>query len=191
MFRYGATTLQANTWYHVAGVYNAATSELHVYVNGQLDDGTLLGTVTSTQQNSTANVNIGRRPTGNSYNFNGRLDDVRIYGRALTLAEIQADMNTPVAGSPGGDSQAPTVSITSPANNAQVTDIVNVTANASDNVGVAGVQFLVDGVATGSKTRGAVRVGLGHTDGRERRSHVDRAGARCGGQLDPLGSGAP
>ena len=26
MFRYGATTLQANTWYHVTGVYNAATS---------------------------------------------------------------------------------------------------------------------------------------------------------------------
>ena len=62
MFRYGATTLQANTWYHVTGVYNAATSELHVYLNGQLDDGTLLGTVTATQQNSSANVNIGRRP---------------------------------------------------------------------------------------------------------------------------------
>ncbi len=64
MFRYGATTLQANTWYHVTGVYDAATSQLHVYLNGQLDDGALLGTVTSTQQNSTANVNIGRRPTG-------------------------------------------------------------------------------------------------------------------------------
>ncbi len=94
MFRYGATTLQANTWYHVTGVYDAATSQLHVYLNGQLDDGALVGTVTSTQQNSTANVNIGRRPTGNSFNTNGRIDDVRIYGRALTLAEIQADMNT-------------------------------------------------------------------------------------------------
>ena len=62
MSRYGATTLQTNTWYHVTGVYNAATSELHVYLNGQLDDGTLLGTVTTTQQNTTANVNIGRRP---------------------------------------------------------------------------------------------------------------------------------
>ena len=84
MFRYGATTLQANTWYHVTGVYNAATSELHVYLNGQLDDGTLLGTVTATQQNSTANVNIGRRPGSSSFNFNGRIDDVRIYNRALT-----------------------------------------------------------------------------------------------------------
>ena len=101
MFRYGATTLQANTWYFVTGVYDAATSALHVYLNGQLDDGTLLGTVTATQQNSSANVNIGRRPTGNSFNFNGRIDDVRIYARALTQTEIQADMNTPVAGGSG------------------------------------------------------------------------------------------
>ena len=76
MFRYGATTLQANTWYFVTGVYDAATSALHVYLNGQLDDGTLLGTVTATQQNSSANVNIGRRPGSNSFNFNGRIDDV-------------------------------------------------------------------------------------------------------------------
>ena len=119
MFRYGATALQANTWYHVTGVYDAATSELHVYLNGQLDDGTLLGTVTATQQNSSANVNIGRRPGSSSFNFNGRIDDVRIYNRALTAAEIQADMNTPVAGGTG-DPTPPTVAITSPASNAQV-----------------------------------------------------------------------
>ena len=33
----------------------------------------------------------------------------------------------------------------------QVSDIVTVTADAADNVGVAGVQFLVDGVATGAE----------------------------------------
>jgi hypothetical protein len=97
VYRYGATTLQANTWYHITGVYNAATLEMHVYLNGQLDDGTLVGTVTSTQQNSTANVNIGRRPGNNKFNFIGRIDDVRLYGWALTQAEVQADMNTPVA----------------------------------------------------------------------------------------------
>ena len=47
------------------------------------------------------------------------------------------------------DTAAPSVVITSPANNAQVVDIVSVTADASDNVGVAGVQFLVDGVNSG------------------------------------------
>jgi Concanavalin A-like lectin/glucanases superfamily len=96
MFRYGATTLRAGTWYHVAGVYDAATSELHVYLNGQLDDGELLGTVSSTQQNSSANVHVGGRPGSSSFNLDGRIDDVRIYNRALTQTEIQADMNTPV-----------------------------------------------------------------------------------------------
>ena len=90
-----------------------------MYLNGQLDDGTLLGTVTATQQNSSANVNIGRRPGFSNFNFNGRIDDARIYNRALTPTEIQADMNTPVAGGTG-DPTPPTVAITSPANNAQV-----------------------------------------------------------------------
>jgi glucose/arabinose dehydrogenase len=48
-------------------------------------------------------------------------------------------------GEPGGDGTAPTVAITSPQSNSQLNDIVTVTADASDNVGVAGVQFLVDG----------------------------------------------
>ena len=41
MFRYGATTLQPNTWYHIAGVYNAANQTLDVYLNGVLDNGQL------------------------------------------------------------------------------------------------------------------------------------------------------
>ena len=67
-----------------------------MYLNGLLDDGTLLGTVSATQQNSSANVNIGRRPGSNSFNLSGRIDDARIYTRALTPTEIQADMNGPV-----------------------------------------------------------------------------------------------
>ena len=82
--------------------------------------------------------------------FAGRIDDVRIYNRALTATEIQTDMNTPVGGAgPPAETQPPTVAITSPASNAQVLNIVNVTADASDNIGVAGVQFLVDGVNAG------------------------------------------
>ena len=61
MFRYGKTALQTNTWYYVTGVYNATAQTLDVYLNGQLDNGTLVGTVTSSQQNSSANVTIGRR----------------------------------------------------------------------------------------------------------------------------------
>jgi lysyl endopeptidase len=45
----------------------------------------------------------------------------------------------------GGDTTPPTTSITSPANGATVSGTVSVTASASDDVGVARVEFLVDG----------------------------------------------
>src|SRR6185295_8713530 len=45
----------------------------------------------------------------------------------------------------------PTVSITAPSNGASVSGTVQLTATASDNVGVAGVQFLLDGLAIGSE----------------------------------------
>src|SRR5262245_46197353 len=146
MFRYGATALQPNTWYYVTGVYNATTQTLDVYLNGQLDNGQLQGTVTTSQQNSTSNVTIGRRSGSTGYEFAGRIDDVRIYGRALTQAEIQADMATALtAGPPTPDTTAPTVALTAPAANTAVRGTVAVWATASDNVGVAGVQFLLDG----------------------------------------------
>jgi len=48
------------------------------------------------------------------------------------------------------DSTAPTVSLTAPANSATVSGVsVTVSANASDNVGVAGVQFKLDGTNLG------------------------------------------
>ena len=61
MIRYGATPLQLNTWYDIAGVYNAASQTMDVYLNGVLDNGALVGTITSSQQNST--VERERRPT--------------------------------------------------------------------------------------------------------------------------------
>ena len=48
------------------------------------------------------------------------------------------------------DTTPPTVSITSPAANATVSGTVTVSANASDNVGVTSVQFLLDGANLGS-----------------------------------------
>src|SRR2546428_979250 len=49
------------------------------------------------------------------------------------------------------DATAPTVSITSPVSGASVSGTISVSANASDNVGVVGVQFLLDGVNAGAE----------------------------------------
>lgn len=149
MIRYGSTPLQASTWYFVTGVYDATARTMSVYVNGTLDNGPLVGTVSATQQNAAGTTALlGQRPSG-GYNFIGRLDNVRLYGRALSTSELQSDMNRALGTSSSGDTTPPTVSITAPAPGATVSDIVNVTANAADTVGVAGVQFLVDGTATG------------------------------------------
>src|SRR4030095_9639417 len=73
--RYGATAMVANTWYHVAGVYDATNRTMTVYLNGQLDNGPLIGTIPTTQLNSNQNVNVGQRPGWpRTYNFAGVLD---------------------------------------------------------------------------------------------------------------------
>ena len=94
--RYGSQTRSLNTWYHVAAVYNATAGTLEIYVNGALDNGTLAGSIPAIQYNQSVNVNIGRR-TGGFY-FNGVIDEIRIYARALSQADIQNDMNTPWGG---------------------------------------------------------------------------------------------
>ena len=49
------------------------------------------------------------------------------------------------------DATPPAVSVTSPLNGASVSNFITVSATASDNVGVAGVQFKLDGVNLGSE----------------------------------------
>ena len=49
------------------------------------------------------------------------------------------------------DETPPKVSITAPADGSTVTGTVTISANATDNNSVAGVQFLVDGAALGSE----------------------------------------
>src|SRR5205085_1426750 len=56
-----------------------------------------------------------------------------------------------VAGPPSGDMVAPAVAVTAPSTSQTVSATVTVSASATDNVGVAGVQFLVDGSNLGSE----------------------------------------
>ena len=132
--RYSTTVRQLNTWYYVAGVYDAVAQTLHIYVNGVLDDGVLRGVVPSAQFNPAVNTAIGRR-TGGFY-FQGRIDDVRVYSTALSQAQIQADMNTPVGSGP--DTQAPTAPTGLAATAVSASRIDLSWTAATDNVGVAG-----------------------------------------------------
>jgi len=93
--RCSSTMLTTGSWYHVAGVYDASAHTLKLYLNGADNSGTLSGgPVTGSIKNSTANALIGARSGGSTEGFNGTLDEVRIYNRALTAAEISALYNS-------------------------------------------------------------------------------------------------
>src|SRR5262245_28499686 len=135
----GPTALPVNTWTHLAATFDGTTVRL--YVNG--------AQVASQAQTSplaptTGTLQIG----GDAYpgeNFVGRIDEGRSYNRALSPAEILSDMNTPVGGTPPApDTTPPSVVVTAPAPGSTVFNLVTVAADASDNVGIAGVQFFVD-----------------------------------------------
>lgn len=85
--------------------------------------------------------------------FDGTIDELRVYDRGLSQAEILAHMNTPL-GEVTPDTTAPTVSLTSPAAGATLSGTVAIAASASDNVAVAVVQFLLDGANLGAEVAG-------------------------------------
>jgi hypothetical protein len=143
----GASILPANSWSHLAGTYDGVT--LRTYVNGNLVGSRVVGGAAAT---STAPLRIGGNSVWGEW-FNGMIDEVRVYATALSQSEIQADMNSPVSGP--ADGVAPTVSVTAPAAGATVSATATLTASASDNVGVAGVQFKVNGAAVGAEDTAA------------------------------------
>jgi hypothetical protein len=86
------------------------------------------------------------------------------------------------------DSIAPTVSITAPAQGQAVSGTVTAAATASDNVGVAGVQFLVDGAAYGAEDTSAPYSVSLTTTNLTNGSHVIAARARdTGGNVTTSG----
>ena len=92
--RYSTTVRQLNTWYFVAGVYDAANKKLDIYVNGVLDDGALRGTIPPRSSTRRRTSNIGRRSGG--FYFRGTIDELRISRPALSTSEIQALMTAPL-----------------------------------------------------------------------------------------------
>jgi len=79
----GVNFLSASFWYHIVGmVKNGAAM---IYVNGSLDASGIPGTL---QANSDP-LRIGEDFQANARYFKGKIDDIRIYNRALTDQEIQ------------------------------------------------------------------------------------------------------
>jgi hypothetical protein len=90
----GATAIPLNTWTHLASTYDGAN--MRFYVNGVLV-GTTAGSGSINVANGAFRVGGNNSaPLGQGEFFKGLIDEVRVYNRALSAAEITADMTTPV-----------------------------------------------------------------------------------------------
>jgi hypothetical protein len=80
-------TIKTGKWYHIAGTYDGSMVKL--YVNGKLED-QFPGSIAL--NDSDRPLYIGRWRAGDPAYWAGIIDEVKIYNRALTQEEIQADM---------------------------------------------------------------------------------------------------
>jgi len=136
----GTVQLPLSTWTHLAVTYDGST--MRMFVNGDLVSSRA---ATGAIVTSADPLRIGGNPARGEY-FQGRIDDVRVYNRALAASEIQADLNTPAGGQGAPDTAPPAVLVTAPVSAATIGGSVSVSADASDDVGIAGVRFRLDGV---------------------------------------------
>lgn len=86
----GTAALVTNTWAHLAMTFDGTA--IRVYVNGVLVRTT---NVSGSLITSNSPLRIGGNSIWGEF-FAGVIDDVRVYNRALTLAEVQTSMNTGV-----------------------------------------------------------------------------------------------
>src|SRR5262249_18182928 len=110
-------------------------------------DGMALGA-----EDTSAPFSISVDTTGSS---NGPHAITAVARDAAGNTTTSAPVTVTVANGPAPDTTPPTVSITSPATGATVSGTVTLTASASDNVGVVGVQFFGDGAALGAEDTSA------------------------------------
>ncbi len=88
-------------WHHYAGVVSASSIEFYI-------DGLLVGSIPNNQAGSYDSsidyIEFGRHKYGNTIAgfFNGKIDEVRFWDRALSQAEIQAGMHSYLAGNEDG-----------------------------------------------------------------------------------------
>ena len=143
---YGSAALPLNSWSHLASTYDGATLRLYV-------DGVEVANRSQTASipTSTGPLTLGGDPLYGQY-FQGLIDEVRVYARALSGAEIQSDMLAPVNDAPVAVADQATV-----AEGGAV--LINVAANDSDAEGALDLTSIQ---VVSNPTHGSVTI---HTDG--------------------------
>lgn len=91
-------------WHHVAVTYDgslAAANRVKIYVDGILEASSVTGTISGTLLDASSPLKIGDF-LGLNREFNGGLDEVKVYNRALSADEIKASFDAGTAGQTAG-----------------------------------------------------------------------------------------
>ncbi len=87
-----------NVWTQVTFQYNRDLNNISVYINGILSySNPTFGNITDAEP-SLHDFRIGGRQLGNTQHFEGTIDEVRIWGKALSEVEIQNNLNCELTG---------------------------------------------------------------------------------------------
>ena len=88
----GSTDLTDGNWHQIVAVHDDPANTLSVYVDGnQTPEGTASIDFTGSFASASAAVNLGWIGASHGYNFDGTVDEVAVYTRALTPTEIAAN----------------------------------------------------------------------------------------------------
>ena len=129
---FAPSPLPVDSWTHLAVSYDGAT--LRLYENGnEVAEAPQTGTIAS----STHPLEIGGDSIYGQY-FQGLIDEVRVYNVALTAAQIQTDMSTPIGSS---DTTPPSQPGTLTATAVSGGEVDLSWGAATDDVGVTGYQI--------------------------------------------------
>ena len=165
-------TISPGVWVHVVGTYDGAT--MRIYTNGvetgSIPKSGLLDT------NNTVGIRIGDNPGAFRRNFNGVIDDIRIYNRALSPSEISLIYNNSSSGStntstPSGNTQTPdtpatsqpSLDITAPVISTPVVTITTNGAIVSFTTNESTVAYIDYGLTTSYTSKTELNTGTRHT----------------------------
>ena len=88
-------SIPLNAWTHVAMTFDSSNGQYALYVNGKSVAST---TNTGALFNSSHNVQIGREDSYIGRLFDGLIDEVEVYSRALSATDLLAIYNAGAAG---------------------------------------------------------------------------------------------
>lgn len=97
LFSKSAYLLPVNAWTHVSATYDQSLNEFRIYIDGVLDTSSVVAAAAPTANSDSLFVGI----SGNSTPFNGKLDEVRVWNRALSSAEVAQNFRTVLGTSSG------------------------------------------------------------------------------------------